>query len=93
MKIYKIDGRWLPDSVIECYNETGDKAEQCKGCAMQDFTKRIVVFNKIEGKEVELVDRESCPYFIKLMEINILNRQLENTKNRILKARQIMKNL
>lgn len=80
--IYHNDGTFLPDSIIDCYNEnTLDpfiKHGNCENCAIQKFTKRSVIYlprrdihdTIRKNRQLEIVEMESCPWFKMVSEKN-----------------------
>lgn len=91
--IYNIDGTFLPDSVIDCYNEnTLDpfiKHGNCQDCVIQKFTKRYVIY--LQGQDVlrknnqlEIVDMESCPWFRMLSERNRVLLENDELKKKLM---------
>lgn len=91
--IYNIDGTFLPDSIIDCYNEnTLDPFidhGNCQKCAMQKFTRRHIVCpptHEILRKngQLEIVEMESCPWFKVLSERNRALRENDKLKKKLM---------
>lgn len=81
--IFNFDGTWLPDAACECYNNTKVGELHCAGCMMRNYVAKTMCYSLFKPEVIEIVDRETCPWFKSLIEINKLSHKVEELKSRL----------
>lgn len=73
--IHLVNGKVIPDNQIDCLNINSftkspeSPSGNCKRCAMKQFTRRKIDSSKYYGYTTrEIVDIESCPWFLMMQE-------------------------
>jgi len=75
---FNLDNTWIPEYPFECINATVVTSNhQCEGCVMHDHITKTLYFSKSENRIIELVDRESCIWYKKLIEANTFYNEIK----------------